>query len=267
MREIPIDDIDDLPGFRIPTGGTFRFRCHDGLPCFNRCCRNLNMFLYPYDAVRLRERLGIDSDRFLDEHVDVIMRPGNHFFDVLLVMREDDERTCPFVSPGAGCTVYPDRPYSCRTFPVEQGTLTDPETAEVQQVYFLRPPDFCRGQHSHTEWTVPAWFQNQQAEIYNDMTARFAEVKQRFADNPWGGDGPEGRLGKMSFMATYNMDRFREFIFQSSFLQRFQVDDNTLKKIETTDIHLLKFGFDWIRFFVFGDRPEFFAPKTGFKYR
>ena len=124
MKYIDEKDLNNLPGIELKSGDSFAFRCHLGIACFNRCCRNLNLFLYPYDVIRLKAALGIDSDRFLDQYVDVILRDFNFFPDVLLHMADNAERTCPFLTD-TGCSVYPDRPDTCRTFPVEQGLRYD----------------------------------------------------------------------------------------------------------------------------------------------
>ena len=29
----------------------FRFDCHPGVPCFTRCCKDADMYLYPYDII------------------------------------------------------------------------------------------------------------------------------------------------------------------------------------------------------------------------
>ena len=69
------------------------------------------------------------SDVFLDTHVNVVMRSGNFFPDVLLTMSEDADKTCPFLGEQA-CTVYRDRPDTCRTFPLEQGIFHGFKEAE-----------------------------------------------------------------------------------------------------------------------------------------
>ena len=56
----------------------------------------------------------------------------------------------------------------------------------------------------------------------------------------------------MAFMATYNIDRFRDFVFQSSFLKRYRVKSALRKKLKTDDVALLKFGFEWVKVFVWG---------------
>ncbi len=251
MKYIETETSETLTDRKLEPGQRFRFRCHPQITCFNQCCRNLNLFLYPYDIVRLKKRLQITSDQFLDRYVDIVLRKTNFFPDVLLSMADNDQKTCPFLSD-AGCTVYPDRPDACRTFPLEQGLYYDAQTSQTTPVYFFKPPDFCMGPHETTEWTIETWAEDQNAVVYNQMTALWSEVKRLFQNNPWGPEGPNGQMGKMAFMATYNIDAFRDFVFQSSLLKRYQVKKTTLKKIKKDDVALMKFGFEWVKLIVWG---------------
>ena len=79
---------------------------------------------------------------------------------------------------------------------------------------------------------------------------------EKWQQNPWGIEGPEGPKAKMAFMATYNLDRFRDFLFRSSFLKRYKVKSVMLKKLKTDDVQLLKFGFDWVRVYVWGQKSK-----------
>ncbi|MEN8245084.1 MAG: YkgJ family cysteine cluster protein, partial [Thermodesulfobacteriota bacterium] len=191
MKFIDADNLKGLPGRLIKERETFKFRCHSEIECFNLCCRNLNLFLYPYDVVRLKEQLGMTSDEFLDGYVDVVLREGNSFPDVLLRMADNAERTCPWLS-AEGCRVYKDRPDTCRTFPVEQGMLHGPGKSGRQKVCFFRPPDFCQGQHEDKVWTLASWAADQDAELFNKMTLEWSLVKALFHRSPWGDEGPEG---------------------------------------------------------------------------
>jgi Fe-S-cluster containining protein len=260
MKYIDAEKIKDLPGRRLKAGDTFAFRCHPQVACFNRCCRNLNLFLYPYDVLRLKNGLGIPSGQFLDEYVDVVLRPGAFFPEVLLRMAENEEKTCPFLT-GAGCAVYPDRPDSCRTFPVEQGSLYDAGTGKSRPVHFFRPPDFCQGQHEADQWTVDTWISDQDARDYNRMTLAWAEIKRLFQADPWKGEGPEGPRAKMAFMATYNIDDLKKFVFESSFFKRYKVKKDVRRKIEASESALLRFGFEWVRLFVWGLKSKKIRPK------
>lgn len=255
MKPVDQHKMDALPGRRLKKGETFLFACHDKVSCFNRCCRNLNLFLYPYDVLRLKNGLGISSDRFLDQYVDVVLRENSFFPDVLLKMADNAEKTCPYLTE-SGCSVYPDRPDTCRTFPVEQGALYKGGAKKPVIVSFFRPPEFCQGRFESQEWTTDTWAKDQEAETYNKMTAQWSGVKHLFQTNPFGADGPGGAKGKMAFMAAYNIDRFHEFVFNSSFLTRYKVKPVVLKKIQRSETDLLKFGFKWIKFFLWGIKTK-----------
>jgi len=251
MKYIDLEAHKDTLAKRLQVGERFSFRCHEGLSCFTKCCRNLNLFLYPYDVLRLKQGLHMHSDRFLDTHVDVVLRESNYFPDVLLRMAENEERTCPFLGQ-SGCTVYADRPDTCRTFPLEQGILFQGPKGKAKDVYFFKPPDFCLGQHETQEWTTESWAEDQEAVTYHKMTARWAGIKGLFQTDPWGDEGPYGPKAKMAFMATYNLDRFRDFVFKSTFLKRYKVKKEVLRRIKEDDVELMKFSFGWVRFFVWG---------------
>jgi len=255
MKQIDIAEIEKLPGVRIGEDDTFCFRCYKGVACFNRCCRNLNLFLYPYDVLRLKQALQISSDAFLDKEADIVMRPHNYFPEVLLRMAKNEAKACPFVTQD-GCAVYRHRPDTCRSFPIEQGVLYDAHHKKNLPVYFYRPPEFCCGQHEAQEWTASEWIEDQGGQQYQQMTIRWAELKRLFQNDPWGLEGPEGPKAKMAFMATYNIDRFRDFVFQSSFLKRYRVKSTLRKKLKTDDAALLKFGFEWVNVFVWGMSSE-----------
>ena len=255
MKYLDPEKLKELPGRYLGEKDTFSFRCYPGIGCYNRCCRNLNLFLYPYDVLRLKNALNISSDEFLDQYVDVVLRSGNFFPEVLLRMSENEDKTCPFVVD-EGCAVYLDRPDTCRKFPVEQGVLYDAAGKKSTAVYFFRPPDFCLGPQEDREWTGAAWTQDQGETDYHKMTLRWADLKRLFQADPWGTEGSKGPRAKMAFMATYNIDRFREFVFNSSFLKRYKVKTAVLKKINADDEELLKFGFDWVTLFLWGIKTK-----------
>jgi Fe-S-cluster containining protein len=260
MKYIDLDEIDKLSGRRLEKNDTFNFRCYPEIACFNRCCRNLNLFLYPYDIVRLKKKLNVTSDVFLEKYVDIVLRPSNFFPEVLLSMADNPEKTCPFLQP-SGCSVYPDRPDACRTFPVEQGVLYDAQQDKPETIHFFRPPDFCLGQHEETVWTPRTWSDDQDATVYHEMTARWSELKRLFQTDPWGCQGADGPKAKMAFMATYNMDQFREFLFKSTFLKRYKVKPKVLKRIRYNEAELMKFGFQWVKFYVWGIPSKDFRLK------
>jgi len=238
----------------------FSFRCHAGLSCFNLCCRNLKLFLNPYDIIRLKQNLGITSSEFIEKYTDIVLRPEGIFFDVRLKMAENQEKTCPFLTD-RGCGVYPDRPQTCRTFPVEYGLFFNAEKNAYEQVAFFRPPDFCLGVHESATWTISEWEADQQAVFYNRMTGKWAELLSLFASDRARGFDPESDAGRMAFMAAYNMDEFRKFVLTSSFLKRYLVKPSLRAKIRSDDISLLRLGMAWIRLFLFGMPSDEISPR------
>jgi uncharacterized protein len=251
MKYIDEKKHDEIIGKALPAGETFNFQCHAALACFNRCCRNLNLFLYPYDVLRLSRHLEISTDEFIERYVDVVLRDGHYFPEVLLRMAENHEKTCPYLTED-GCSVYPDRPDTCRTFPVEQGAQYDAVTDTTTAVHFFRPPDFCLGQHEEKQWTTDTWAADQEAEQYHEMTMRWARVRRMFQSDPWGAEGPRGAKARMAFMATYNLGRFREFLFNSTFFKRYRIKPDVKRRLRTSDKSLLLFGFEWVKVFVWG---------------
>ena len=61
---------------------------------------------------------------------------------------------------------------------------------------------------------------------------------------------------KMAFMATYNLDSFKKFVFESSFLKRYKVKKRVLQKIKASEKSLLLFGFEWVKVFVWGMKSK-----------
>jgi len=251
MKEYDINAIDTISGKQIQANESFNFKCHSGLSCFTQCCHNINLFLHPYDVIRLTKNLNISSDQFLDSYTDVILREGNFFPDVLLKMTDQKNHPCPFLHDN-GCSVYLDRPETCRSFPLEQGIICDHQKNQRETIYFFRPRDFCLGPQETTAWTPKTWLKDQHAEKYTKMAIEWASLKYLFRDNPWGQEGPYGPKARMAFMAIYNRDSFKSFVFQSSFLKRFKVKTKTISQIKKDDVEFIHFAFDWVKLFLWG---------------
>jgi uncharacterized protein len=77
-----------------------------------------------------------------------------------------------------------------------------------------------------------------------------------FCQRSWAGQGPDGPKGKMAMMAAYNMEGFRDFVLNSSFLKRHVVKSDLRRKLKTDDMALLRLGMAWIRLFLFGQETD-----------
>ncbi|MCF8050945.1 MAG: YkgJ family cysteine cluster protein, partial [Desulfobacterales bacterium] len=109
--------------------------------------------------------------------------------------------------------------------------------------------------------TPASWSADEEGERYEKMTVRWARLKQLFSEDPWGAEGPEGPRAKMAFMATYNIDRFREFVFESSFSRRYKIKKETLMRCRADDSALLGLGFEWVKLFLFGMPSKKMRPR------
>ena len=230
---------------------TFTFACHPGVPCYTRCCRGADMYLYPYDVIRLKNRLGMDSDAFLERHTESALRDNPHFPSVMLKMSDVDNGACPFLND-AGCSVYEDRPFSCRAYPIERGVGRTGAGGRKIDFYTIARHDHCKGHGEKTIWTVGAWLADQGVADYNAANDLWVDVDSLFRKNPWGERGLASPAFGMAFMACYNVDRFRRFVFESTFLSRFEVALERLAQIKSDDAALMHFGFDWVRFLLTG---------------
>lgn len=243
-----------FPDGMVPLGNSsFRFSCHPEVSCFNTCCRKLEMYLFPYDIIRLKNRLGLHSETFLRLHT-ALGRLNHPFFPaVMMKMADNAEQTCPFLSE-KGCTVYEDRPSACRTYPLERAVDRTVSGGRPVEYYFMTRHPYCRGHEESTEWRVREWLRDQHLLDYNYMNDLWAEVDTLFASNPWQGEGAAGPRQQMAFMVCYNIDGFRQYVRDNGILQQYRLDRARIRLIDRDDEALLKFGFDWLKF-VLGNIP------------
>jgi len=186
------------------------------------------------------------SDQFLEAYTETKIEGANPFPRVQLKMSDKEGKPCPFVSP-AGCTVYEARPGACRIYPLGRGSARG-----GREMYFLVKEDHCQGFNEDREWTVEAWQADQGLAEHNRVNDQWMEI----ITCPKSLGPSEHHLKKMQmfFMASYNLDKFRRFIFESPFLNRFVVPPETTQTIKTDDLALLEFGFTWLKFSLFGEK-------------
>jgi Fe-S-cluster containining protein len=122
---------------RLGPDDTFKFGCHPGVSCFNKCCSDVNIFLSPYDVLRLKRRLGMTSGEFLDKYALLPVQKDMKTPVVMLRMNDDEIKTCQFLTDG-GCGIYTDRPWPCRMYPLGLAAQKDtPDGWRGERFYFL----------------------------------------------------------------------------------------------------------------------------------
>jgi Fe-S-cluster containining protein len=248
-RQLEEKILKDSP--RLGPDDKFKFACHPGISCFNKCCGDVNIFLSPYDVLRMKKRLGMQSRDFLETHALMPVQKDMKTPVVVLRMNDDEAKTCPFLTD-EGCGIYSDRPWPCRMYPLGLAAQKDtPDGWRGERFYFLLKEDVCEGFEEPKEWSVRDWMENQGLDDYDWWGEAFKEltIHKYFEDG--GTLSPEKM--HMFFTACYDLDTFREFVFESTLLQRFNVDDDFIEEMRRNEEEMLRFAFLWLRFSLFGE--------------
>jgi Fe-S-cluster containining protein len=239
--------LQESPRMKLDT--CFNFNCAPGNDCFNSCCRDVSILLSPYDVLRLRRALGIDSSEFLEKYTLTTVSQERRVPVVLLKM---DEQTlkCQMVTD-KGCSVYLHRPWACRMYPLGMAEPKGPNAA-ANRFYFLVKEELCHGHDSGQECSVRNWIEKQGLEPYDEMQTSFLE----FMSHP-GWEKTEDLKAEslaMYYMALYDLDRFRRFVFDTRFLELFEVEETRIEALATDDEELLDFAIDWLAFSLFHEK-------------
>ncbi len=237
----------------------FKFQCHKGLKCYTKCCREINITLTPYDIIRLKNRLQLPAEDFLAIYTAPQLLEKTDLPVITLKLLDDELKSCPFVRDD-GCMIYTDRPTACRYYPVGTASLSHKEGADGDDFYFFVNEPHCLGFEEEKIWTIRDWRIDQGVDIHDEINAEWTDLIVRKRSFP-----PNIKLTdhskKMFFLASYNIEGFRNFVFESSFLDRYDIDKNTVEKIKDNEIELLKFGMKWLKSILFQDKN--FKTKDG----
>ena len=60
----------------------------------------------------------------------------------------------------------------------------------------------------------------------------------------------------------YNIDKFKDFVFKSTFLERYDLPEDRIQQIKADDIKLLEFGFEWLKATFFQAGEDTFKVKN-----
>ena len=230
---------------RLGADSQFQFRCHKGVSCFTKCCRGINIVLTPYDIIRLKNRLDLPSDEFLAIYTKPEILEKTDLPVITLKLLDDEQESCPFVRD-EGCIVYADRPTSCRYYPLGVVSLMHQEGADDEGFYFFVNEPHCKGFEEDKQWTVKEWRKDQGADIQDKANMEWTDLMVRKRSFPVNIKLTD-KSKELFFMASYDIDRFRRFVFESSFFDRYPTDSETREKIKNDESELLKFGIRWLQ--------------------
>ena len=222
----------------------FSFACSPDVACFNACCRDLNQSLFPYDILRLKGRLRLSSNEFLGRYTSQHIGPGSGLPIVTLKSNDRGRLTCPFVSE-KGCSVYSDRPASCRTYPLVRAISRCRETGRITERFMLLNEPHCLGHKEPRKQTVRQWIEDQEIETYNyinDKLMQIIRLKNQVLPGPL-----DLKTCRLVYLALYDLDNFRNQFFNNRLLDNIDVDPQKLAATETDDTALLEVAIEWVK--------------------
>lgn len=236
---------------KLTLDSPLQFACHPGVSCFTACCHNIKIILTPYDILILRRRLNIPAHEFITQYTEPTYLEKTDMPGVQIKLT-GDKNGCPFVTP-EGCTVYTDRPSACRYYPVGMADFHEGGTddAAEEKFFFLVKEPHCKGHEEPKRWTIRDWRADQGVDVRDEMNKEWLRLIMRRKSF-----GLQATLSdaakRMFFMASTDLDTFRKFVFESSFLDTYEVDADTVAKIREDDVELMLFSFRYLANTLFG---------------
>ena len=236
---------------KLTLDSPLQFECHPGVSCFTACCHNIKIILTPYDSLILRRRLNIPAHEFITLYTEPTYLEKTDMPGVQIKLTGENNG-CPFVTP-EGCTVYTDRPSACRYYPVGMADFHEggKDDAAEEKFFFLVKEPHCKGHEEPKRWTIRDWRADQGVDVRDEMNKEWLRLVMRRKSF-----GLQATLSdaakRMFFMASTDLDTFRKFVFESSFLDTYEVDADTVAKIREDDVELMLFSFRYLANTLFG---------------
>jgi hypothetical protein len=208
------------------------------LPCFNQCCLTPTVILSPYDLLRLKQGLGITSTALLERYTRQEIEPNSNLPLVFIDAYRSPEGGCPFLGEH-GCTVYPHRPAACRLFPLTMGSRLTPDG--IEDHYFCRRLDYCRGFDAEPEWTAASWMADQGFSEYDQGRREWLEILLKAGATEE--MVVDALVQDLFAILAYDLDRFRRLVLDPVFIEAYDLKAEDIDDLRTDDLALLKFSY------------------------
>jgi len=227
----------------------FTFDCHPDISCFTDCCHDVEMILYPYDIIRLKNCLNIDSTSFLEKYTEIEFDEGVWFPHLKLKMADND--ACPFLRSN-GCSVYEDRPFSCRSYPLARSVKRAFSPEKQEEKYYLVRHHYCQGHEAPRQWHLSEWIENSNLKKFNDMNSQWIAIYTILKRYPFETTGMNMNFFRLLFCASYNLDNFR-LLMDTCLTDEMNISNSLIEKARSCDIHLMQLGFAFIHYCLTGE--------------
>ncbi|MBF2759911.1 MAG: YkgJ family cysteine cluster protein [Ectothiorhodospiraceae bacterium AqS1] len=229
----------------------FRFHCHPAISCFNACCRNIDITLTPYDILRLKRRLGVDSKEFAVRYT-IPFELDPHGMPGLKMRTRPGTVECVFLTE-TGCSVYEDRPVACRYYALGSMGVRRKDESKVDDIYFVVREDHCMGHEEEKTQSVAEYRTEQGIEPYDDHNRVWRDiVLKKRSSGPTVG-APSARSLQLFDMCSYDLDSFRDFIRAEGFRGIFDIDQSEIDELADDEERLLAFSMRFLQQILFGE--------------
>jgi len=131
----------------------FNFNCHM-TAC---CCQNMEIFLNPYDILKISENLNVTTTEIIDEFILFLEDRETGLFRPIL--KSARTGLCKF-NIDKLCTIHVNRPLSCRLFPL----------ARISGKFLLQQAPFCTGLTDITSIKLTDYLNESSVEEYLSMS-------------------------------------------------------------------------------------------------
>jgi len=253
----PGDEGKPVMPVRLKPDDRFAFRCHQGVACWNRCCHGADVTLTPYDILSLSRHLGVRPREFLAEYtVPAMWESANLPVAKLKMAGDDGKGACRFLAD-EGCTVYENRPATCRYYPLGLASIKFAGDEAVSDFSFLVKESYCLGHEEDNVQSVTEFRDEQGVDDYDRVNRGWMDILMKMAS--WrsvggpGGQDAAPQVKQMFFMVSTDVDGLREFVMSTKFLDSYDVDPDVIDVLKTDDEALLQLGFDWMKNVLFNE--------------
>lgn len=264
--EAPVEIFDGVRGHdgnpilpvKLKEGDMFAFSCHKGISCWNECCHGADIVMTPGDMLRLSRHFGIRPIEFLDRYCyQAQWDKAGLPVAKLRMTGEDGSGPCQFVDDETGCTVYENRPVTCRYYPLGLAAIKMKGQETKDSFNFLVKESHCKGHEESKLLSVGQFRKEQGTDEYDQINSGWMDILMKAAS--WASTG--GPYGKeisaktqgMFYMVSTDIDAFRRFVLETRFLDIYQIDAETVEVLKTNDSVLLLLGFDWLKNVIYGE--------------
>lgn len=227
------------------------FRCYKGINCWNACCANIDITLTPYDIVRLKTRLDMSSGDFLRQYTEPYELEKDGIAGVKFKPVEGGT-ACQFMTP-EGCSVYEDRPTSCRYYPIALVSMRKQDEYTDTASYALVKEPHCKGHEADRTLTIDEYRTEQGVAAYDEQDRGWRQlILKKKSSGPSIGK-PSLRSRQMFFMACYDVDLFRQFVASEGFQMSFALEETEFTQLMQDDLAMMQFGVRFIKQVMFGE--------------